>query len=78
MALIFVLVIVFFSIIPFPAGAYIDPGTGSWFIQVAAATLLGVLLSVKLMWRHIVRIFGKRNASHFSQKKNPTSETNQN
>lgn len=31
--------------------AYLDPGTGSYVFQVVVGALLGVAVSVKLMWR---------------------------
>ena len=37
-----------------PAQAYIDPGTGSYMLQVAIAFLVGALLSVKVFWKRIV------------------------
>ncbi|MCE5277352.1 MAG: hypothetical protein ABFD92_12060 [Planctomycetaceae bacterium] len=49
----FVLIVVL-VLTPQPAQAYIDPGTGSLILQVVAATLLGVLLGVKLFLRQIV------------------------
>ena len=31
----------------FPAYAYLDPGTGSYFLQIIVATLLGALYAIK-------------------------------
>ena len=39
LALIFVLC--------FPAYAYLDPGTGSYFLQIIVATLLGAMYAIK-------------------------------
>jgi hypothetical protein len=36
-----------------PANAYLDPGTGSYFLQLAAASILGILLSARLFWSKI-------------------------
>ena len=36
------------------AHAYVDPGTGSYVFQVAAAFMVGGLYTVKLSWRRIV------------------------
>ena len=33
--------------------AYLDPGTGSYLIQVVIAALLGGLYAVKLFWKNI-------------------------
>lgn len=36
------------------ASAYIDPGTGSYILQVAIAFLVGLAFSVKVFWKRIV------------------------
>lgn len=33
-----------------PAFAYIDPGAGSYILQIAAAALFGVIFSAKIWW----------------------------
>ena len=38
---------------PPPTYAYIDPGTGSYLVQVVIAGLLGVLVSLKIYWARI-------------------------
>jgi hypothetical protein len=35
------------------AGAYVDPGTGSYFLQILLAGLLGAAFAVRLYWRKI-------------------------
>ncbi len=35
------------------AGAYIDPGAGSYVFQVAVGALLGAAVTVKLFWHRI-------------------------
>ena len=37
----------------FPAYAYLDPGTGSYFIQIIIATLLGAMYATKHYWYKI-------------------------
>jgi len=53
-------------LLPSPAWAYIDPGTGSYLIQVIMAVFLGSLFVLKSFWkksvRKIARIFSKRPA----------------
>jgi Cu/Ag efflux pump CusA len=39
--------------------AYIDPGTGSYILQVLAAVLLGGLFAIKMFWLHIKGFFLK-------------------
>jgi hypothetical protein len=47
------------------AFAYIDPGTGSYFIQILIASLLGLAFAIKTFWKNIVaffsQIFSKRS-----------------
>lgn len=38
---------------PSAAHAYIDPGTGSYFLQILIAGMLGAAFAVKLYWRKI-------------------------
>jgi membrane glycosyltransferase len=35
------------------AAAYIDPGTGSYVLQVAIAVLFGLAFSIKVFWKKI-------------------------
>jgi hypothetical protein len=39
--------------------AYIDPGTGSFILQLLLGFLFGGLLAIKLFWTSIKRFFGK-------------------
>ena len=36
---------------------YIDPGTGSYLLQILAAGLFGALFALKLFWHRIVGLF---------------------
>jgi hypothetical protein len=42
--------------------AYVDPGSGSYFIQVAVAGLVGALFSLKLFWTKIKVTIAERFA----------------
>ena len=42
---------------PPPTYAYIDPGTGSYIIQVVIAGLLGALVSLRIYWARIKAYF---------------------
>lgn len=50
---------------PKNASAYIDPGTGSYILQVIAAGILGGLFAVKMFWFQVKdffrRLFGRGN-----------------
>jgi hypothetical protein len=50
-------------LMPLCALAYIDPGTGSYVLQLIIAALVGVSFSIKIFWKKIVRIFGKKGAA---------------
>lgn len=48
-----------------PANAYLDPGTGSYIIQVLIATFAGAILAVKMFWNNLKMFF----VSKFSKNK---------
>jgi hypothetical protein len=48
-----------------PAAAYIDPGTGSYVLQIAIAFLIGLAFSLKVFWKKIGAFLRKT----FSRKK---------
>ena len=37
----------------FPAYAYLDPGTGSYFLQIIIATVVGAMYAIKHFWYKI-------------------------
>jgi hypothetical protein len=41
------------------AFAYIDPGTGSFVLQLVIASLLGAAFAVKAFWKNIKAFFSK-------------------
>ncbi len=45
-------------LLPRPAHAYLDPGTGSYIIQLLIAILFGAGFAVKLFWKEIKGFFG--------------------
>lgn len=50
------------ALVPVPASAYVDPGAGSYMVQMAVAGALGALYLLKVFWRRIVGFFaGKKN-----------------
>ena len=58
------LVLVQWMILPPNAYGYIDPGTGSYILQMALAALFGALFTVKHYWSRIKiflrSVFGKK------------------
>jgi hypothetical protein len=48
-----------------PAYGYIDPGTGSYVLQVLLGIVVGLVYALKIYWRHVVGFFRYR----FSRKR---------
>jgi len=59
------LCILFSSLAPQKAYAYLDPGSGSLILQLIAAFLVGGLFAIKIFWNKIKLFF----ASLFSRNK---------
>lgn len=57
-------VFLMYTIDMFPIFLYLDPGAGSYVMQLLIAFLVGSLFAVKLSWRKIVdffkRLFSKK------------------
>ena len=43
---------------PLPAHAYLDPGTGSMFLQLLLGGLAGLAVILKLYWQRLLSFFG--------------------
>jgi hypothetical protein len=57
-----VLLMAFFALVfAQPAHAYIDPGTGSMVLQLVLAGLAGVGLALKVFWKRLLALFGKKD-----------------
>jgi hypothetical protein len=53
-----------------PAQAYLDPGSGSYALQVAIAGLFGFLFSAKMFWGRMKEtLFSSRSGSSLSPTK---------
>ena len=50
---VWALPVLFWLLFPPPTYAYIDPGTGSYILQVVIAGLLGALVSLRIYWARI-------------------------
>ncbi|MBI2054083.1 MAG: hypothetical protein HYT36_02015 [Candidatus Staskawiczbacteria bacterium] len=65
MVLVFILTALVF---PFGANAYLDPGTGSFVIQIIIASVATAAFNVKIFWRKIKKILlffsGRNNGKH--------------
>jgi hypothetical protein len=45
------------------ASAYLDPGTGSFIFQTIVAMVLGAAFTLKLYWRRLKGLFGRKSAA---------------
>ncbi len=45
---------------PLSANAYIDPGTGSFIIQVVVAAIFGAAFYIKLSWGRIKKFLSRK------------------
>lgn len=43
--------------------AYLDPGSGSFLIQILLAALLGIGVAIRASWSKIKKFFGKNQAT---------------
>ena len=49
---------IFILVLASDAGAYVDPGTGSYVLQILIAGLVAGLFAIKMFWLQIVAFFG--------------------
>lgn len=52
--------ILFWAILICPAYAYLDPGTGSYIVQIIIGTVLAASVTIKLYWKKIIHLFTKK------------------
>jgi hypothetical protein len=50
------------AVVPAPAWAYVDPGTGSYFFQIAAAGLLAAVYTCRSYWQALTTTLRERLA----------------
>jgi hypothetical protein len=48
---------------PFPAGAYLDPGTGSMIVHLIIGAIAGGLVTLKVYWSKCKRFFTRSASS---------------
>jgi fluoride ion exporter CrcB/FEX len=48
---------------PTQLAAYIDPGSGSFFVQMLVAGVLGGLVTLKTFWKQVKSYFSRSNSS---------------
>lgn len=54
------ILLLFFLTFPRYVYGYLDPGTGSYVIQVILAAVLGIGVAARLFWHKIKNIFKKK------------------
>ncbi|MDP3973611.1 MAG: hypothetical protein Q8P92_02135 [Candidatus Daviesbacteria bacterium] len=59
-------------IFPNEVNAYLDPGSGSLFLQMILGFILGALISVKVFWKQAVNFI-----KNLTRKKDKTSSNEQ-
>jgi hypothetical protein len=57
------IVLILFTIPP-PAYAYLDPGSGSMFLQLVLGGAAGIAVILQLFWRRILSLLGIRRWHH--------------
>jgi len=70
--LVILLIILLLTVSTKPAHAYLDPGSGSYIIQLIIAGGVGALFTVKTFWSQIKNFF----TSLFHRKKREKEKTN--
>jgi ABC-type polysaccharide/polyol phosphate export permease len=53
-----------FSSILLSGNAYLDPGSGSFILQLLIATLVGGMFILKTYWKKIMSFFRERSSKH--------------
>ena len=56
-ALVLLLLTLLLLVLPSTAHAYLDPGTGSYVVQLLIGGLLGGLFALGVFWRRVVAFF---------------------
>jgi hypothetical protein len=54
--------------------AYLDPGSGSFLIQLLIAGLVGAGFAIKLSWKKIKRLFNRSAAEPEAEKPDDTDQ----
>ena len=59
MRLDFIACLVLFLIVTQSASAYVDPGLGSYVVQMAIAGVVSALYAMKLFWKKVVSLVSR-------------------
>jgi hypothetical protein len=55
--------LVFLTLVSTPAYAYLDPGSGSYILQLLLGGIAGVAVAAKLYWNHLLTFFRSLTSS---------------
>jgi len=64
------MIVALLLLIPINAYAYLDPGTGSFIVQLIIAAIVGISFSVKIYWHKIKTKFVRLLSKFFKREKN--------
>ena len=59
----------FFGFVPKDVYAYLDPGSGSYILQILVAAFLGASFTLKLYWKKIISVFIKERKTEEKSEK---------
>lgn len=63
--MMFIIFGLFFLMFPRAAHAYLDPGTGSYMLQIILAAIVGLAYTIKIYWTKVkaffINLFSKRS-----------------
>jgi len=72
--MIYLVFFIVFFVLPAKAYAYLDPGTGSYLIQIVIATALGGLYLFKNQIANIIRFIKNLLSRLFTKKEKPNEK----
>ena len=62
-------------VVPFRSvHAYVDPGSGSYLLQLLVATLFGSLFAARVFWTKIKSLVNKLTAGSFRRRQDPSGK----
>lgn len=63
-SMLYLLLVLTLGLIALPVHAYLDPTSGSMFLQLLLGGVAGAALAVKLYWQKLLGIFGGKKQEH--------------
>lgn len=70
-----VLVLIGICVVPFRSvHAYVDPGSGSYLLQLLVAALFGSLFAARVFWTKIKKLVEKVTSGSFRRRQDPAAK----